>query len=94
MVYAQPGICPGEWDIQASVVFWDTNKSSNLIQMTTPSERQTKKRTYQIVEFAVSADHRVKLKESEKKVLRPCLETEKTMEHESDNDTNCNWCSQ
>ena len=40
--------------------------------------------------FAVPADLKVKLK---KQVPRPCLRTEKTAEHESDGDTNYNWCS-
>ena len=41
------------------------------------------------MDFSVSADHRVKIKESEKKVLRPFQRTEKDVEHESDGDTNC-----
>ena len=31
MVYAQSGICPGEWDTQTPREFWDTNGSSNKI---------------------------------------------------------------
>ena len=30
MVYAQPRICPGEWDAQTPLGFWDTNGSPNL----------------------------------------------------------------
>ena len=30
MVYAQASICPGEWDAQALLGFWDTNGSSNF----------------------------------------------------------------
>ena len=41
-----------------------------------------KKRTCQIVNFAVPADHKVKLKES-----KFCERTEKPMEYESDVDT-------
>ena len=50
--------------------------------------------TFRIVDFAVSADHRVKLKECEKKdkYLDFAKELEKTMEHEIDDYTNCNWC--
>ena len=42
--------------------------------------------------FAVPADNRVKLKESEKrdKNLDLAWEEKKTMENESDGDTNCN----
>ena len=47
------------------------------------------KRTCKIVDFAVLADQRIKLKECEKKVI--ARELKKTMEHEGDNYTNCNW---
>ena len=53
------------------------------------------KRTCQIVDFAVTVDDRVKLKESEKRYKWLDLAREqkkKTMELESDSDTNCNWC--
>ena len=53
-----------------------------------------KKRTCQIVDFAVPADHRVKLKENEKKDKNLDIARErKSLEHESDGDSNCNWCS-
>ena len=58
MVYTQPSICPGELDTQTPLGFLDTNESPNLGQMT---------RTCRIVDLAVLADHRVKLKENEKK---------------------------
>ena len=58
------------------------------------------------MDFAVPADHRVKLKENEKrdKYLDFCRELTKktnkkknskkqTMELESDGDTNSNWCA-
>ena len=67
MVYAQPRIRPMKWDAQNSLEFWDTNKSSNLRQTTRSSDCQQKKRSYRIVDFAVPADHRVKLKESKKR---------------------------
>ena len=44
------------------------------------------------MDFTVPADHRVKLKESEKKDRYLNL-AEETMEHEVDGDTNCNWCT-
>ena len=52
--------------------FWDTSGSPNLSQATRPCNNQqqkTKKKqsTCRIVDFTVTADHRVKLKESEKK---------------------------
>ena len=48
------------------------------------------------MDFAVTTDHRVKLKESEKrdKYLDLAREMEKTMEHENDGDTDCNWRAQ
>ena len=48
------------------------------------------------MDFAILADHRAKLKESEKKDKHQDLtrELKKTMEHESDCGTNCNWCTQ
>ena len=67
MVYAQIRIHPGKWDAQTSLGFWDTNRSPNLGQTTRPSNKQQKKRTCQIVDFAVPADHRIKLKESKKR---------------------------
>ena len=46
----------------------DTNGSPNLDQKTKHRDNQQhKKRTCRIVDFAISTDHRVKLKESEKK---------------------------
>ena len=53
--------------------FWDTNGLLNLGQTSRPWDSQQKKktkkkkRTYRIVDFAVLADHRVKLKEREKR---------------------------
>ena len=53
-----------------------------------------KKRICKIVNLAVPADHRIKLKECEKKdkYLDLARELKKTMEHESDDCTNCDWC--
>ena len=53
------------------------------------------KRTFQIIDFAVPADHRVKLKENERKnkYLDIARELKKTIEHGSGGDTNCNRCT-
>ena len=53
-----------------------------------------KKRTCKIIDFAVPTEHRIKLKECEKKdkYLNLAMELKKTMEHAVDNYTNCNWC--
>ena len=61
----QPRICPGELDAQTSLDFWDTNRSLNLSQTTRPI--CNKKKTDRIVDFTVPYDHRIKLKEGEKK---------------------------
>ena len=75
MVYAQHEIRTGKWDTQTSLGFLEKkakkkkkNGSSNLSQTTRPSDSQQKKKTTcRIVDFSVLADHKVKLKESEKK---------------------------
>ena len=53
-----------------------------------------KKGTCKIVDFAVPADHRIKLKENEKndKHLDIAREFFKNMKHESDDYTNRDWC--
>ena len=55
---------------------------------------KTKKRICKIVNFAIPADHRIKLKECEKndKYLDLARELKKTSEHIGDNYTNCDWC--
>ena len=96
MIYAQPSICPGEWHTQTPMGLWHTNGSPNLGQKLRPysnkkKKNRKKKRTCRIVDFAVSADHRIKLKESEKKDTYLELAKElKTMEHGDDN-TNRDW---
>ena len=68
MVYAQPSTCPRKWHTQTPMGLWHTNSSPNLVQETRPyNNQQQKKRTCKIVDFAVPADHRIKLKKSDKK---------------------------
>ena len=69
MVYGQPIICPREWHSQTPMWLWHSKGSPNLGQKTRPYINQQKKRTCKIVDFAVLADHRIKLKECEKKAL-------------------------
>ena len=64
MVYAQPDICSGEWLRQTPQGLWHTNGLPNLGQTTKAYQQKIK--LVKIVDFAVQADHRVKLKESEK----------------------------
>ena len=53
-----------------------------------------KERTCHLIDFAVPADHRVKLKKIEKKdkYLDLAREPKKNMEHEGESRTNYNWC--
>ena len=67
MVYAQSGICPRKWDTKFFGIF-----RYKRISLSRPDDQtwwlSTKnKRTCRILDFAVPADHRVKLKESEKR---------------------------
>ena len=87
MVYAQPSICPWKWDAQTSLGFWDT--TDHLILVRWPYleiiNKKKKKRTSRIVNFAIWVDHKVKLKESEKKdkYLDLARKLKKNVEHES-----------
>ena len=49
------------------MALWHTHGSANIGQKIRPFNNQQKKSTGQIVDFAVLADHRIKLKEYEKK---------------------------
>ena len=60
MVYAQPRMCPGEWDTQSPQEFWDRNGSPNFGQTIGPCNNQQEKENLQNCGHAVSADHRVK----------------------------------
>ena len=96
MVYAQLSICPGEWDTQNPFRFWDAD---HLISTRRPDLVivNRNKRTCRIVDFAVPADHRVKLIENEKKNkyldLARKLKKKQTMQHEGDDNSNYNLCA-
>ena len=62
---AQPRIRPVERDAQNSQRVLGTNRSPNLGQTTKPSNNQHKTDNCRNFCFAVPADYRVKLKESE-----------------------------
>ena len=57
--------------------------------------KKDKKRTCRIVNFAVSADYRIELKEFERidNYLDLEKELKKIIEHEGNGDTNCYWWS-
>ena len=65
MVYAQPSTCPRKWHTQTPMGLWYTNGSPNLDPKTRPYNNQQK--ICPIVDFAVPADHRIRLKECEKR---------------------------
>ena len=68
MVYAQPSTCPRKWQSQTPVGLWYTNGSPNLGPKTrSDNNQQQRKKICKIVDFAVPADHRIKLKECEKR---------------------------
>ena len=85
VVYVQPRIYPRKWDAQSTLGIWDTNGSSNPSQMITPGDSQQqqkkkkekKKRTCRIADFDILVDFRVKIKEKEEIVPRPCEKTKK-----------------
>ena len=89
MVHAQTRIRHEEWDKQI--------KTDNLIPARKPDLELSskKKRTCHLVDFAVSADHTERIKEREKidKYLDQTKELKNTMEHNGDDDTNCNLYS-
>ena len=66
MVYLQTSIRPGKSDAKNSQGFWDTNKSPNPEQKTRPSDNN-KKKPYRMVNYVVLSNHRVKIKENEKR---------------------------
>ena len=67
IIYAQRGIRPRKCESLSSLDFWDTNGSLNHGQTTRPIDSNQKKSTCQIVDFAVLADRKLKLRKSEKK---------------------------
>ena len=54
------------------------------------NQEESRKRTWHLVDFAMSADHKMILKESEK--IYKYLDLAREQEHEGDSDTNCSWC--
>ena len=81
-----------DFDIQMDYLI--SARSPNFIIISKKKKKKKKMKIYKIVDFAVPADHGIKLKECEKKdkYLDFARELKKTMEHEGDNPTNCDWC--
>ena len=73
-------------------LLWDFDiHTDHLISTSRPDLIIIKKKKREIVDFAVPADHRIKLKESEKEDKYFDLARE-SRKHTGDNYTNCNWC--
>ena len=98
-VYSQPSTCPRKWHTHK--LLWDFDiHTDHLIPARRPdliiinNKTKKKKRNCKFIDFAIPADHRIKLKECEKKdkYLDLAREFEKTMKHEGDNYINCDWC--
>ena len=68
------------WDFDVQTDHQNSARRPDLIII------NKEKKICKIVDFAVPADHRIKLKEYEKR------DKEKTMEYEGDNYNNCEWC--
>ena len=80
-------------------LLWDFDiQTDHLISARRPDliiiNKKKKKKICKIVDFVIPADHRIKLKEYEKrdKYLDLARELKKTVEHEGDDCTYCNWC--
>ena len=61
---AQSSTCPRKWHAYSPTGLWHAHGSPNLGQKTRPynNQQKKKKRIYNIVDFAVPNDHRIKLK--------------------------------
>ena len=81
-------------------ILWDFNiQTDHRIPARRPdliiiNNNKKKKRICKIDDFAVPVDHRINLKEREKKDKYHDLarELKKGVEHESNDCTNCDWC--
>ena len=73
MVYAQPRICPGEWDAETPLGFWDTNDHLMSARWSDIIIIKKNERTCWIMDFAVPADHRVKLKNAKREISTSTL---------------------
>ena len=84
------------WDFDIQTDHLISARRPALIIINEKKKEKKKKRICIIVDFAVPADHRIKLKECEKKDyyldLARELKKKQTMEHEGENYINCDWC--
>ena len=80
------------WDFDIQTDHLISSRRSNLIIINNNNKK--KNGICKIVDFAVPADNRIKLKECEKKdkYLDLARELKKSMEHAGDDCANCDWC--
>ena len=81
------------WDFDIHTDHLISARRPDLIIINKKKRTKKKKKTCKIMDFSVPADHRIKLKESEKKYkfLELTRELKRTIEHESDSYTNRDW---
>ena len=73
MVFAKTSICPTKWHTQTPMGLWHTRGSPNLGQKTRHYNNQQKNKICKIVNFAVPADHRIKLKKVKRRISTSTL---------------------
>ena len=85
-----------QWNLDIQTDHLISARRPDLIIINNNNNNNNKKRICKIVDFAVPADHRIKLKKCEKKDkyldLARELKNKQTMEHEGDNYNTCDWC--
>ena len=79
-------------------ILWNFEmQTDHLIPARIPNLVMIKKRNFLVRDFAVPADHRLKIKENEKKDnyidLTREVKKKQTMKHEGGGYTNCKWCA-
>ena len=84
------------WDFDVQTDHLISARRQDLLIINTKKKKKKKERICKIVDFFVPADHRIKLKEYEKRdkysdLARESEKNPKNMEHEGDNYTNCDW---
>ena len=83
------------WDFEIQTDHFILARRPDLLIVKKKKKKEKKKRTCKTVDFVVPADHRIKLKESEKrgKYLYLARDQKRTMGHGGDGDTKCNKCT-
>ena len=82
------------WDFEIQMDYLIHARRPYLV-LINKKKKMNKKGTYRLVDFAISANHWVKIKENEKrdKYLDLALRIKKAMENEGESDTPWNWCA-